>query len=226
MKDNSLGKLIHERRMSLGLTLEQVGNAVGVEKSTVKKWEDGFISNMRRDKISALARCLKLHPMVFIDDDDEWSEKETGSVKLVTPNASETVYDLFDVPLYESASAGFGKDAIDSIVGYVPLPLRSQSEAEEMICIKVSGDSMSPKIEDGDIVQVRRQSSVDSGDIAVVLVNKEEGYIKKVEYNVGTKPDYINLISLNREYPTMTFVGPEVQRVEVVGKVKRILRDL
>ena len=54
-----IGKLINKRRTELELTLEDVGNAVGVSKSTVKKWEDGFISNMKRDKIAELAKVLK-----------------------------------------------------------------------------------------------------------------------------------------------------------------------
>ena len=55
-----IGKLINKRRTELELTLEDVGNAVGVSKSTVKKWEDGFISNMKRDKIAELAFSMTL----------------------------------------------------------------------------------------------------------------------------------------------------------------------
>lgn len=62
----SIGDLIHIRRTELNLTLEEIGNAVGVSKSTVKKWEDGFISNMRRDKISSLAKVLQLNPVSLI----------------------------------------------------------------------------------------------------------------------------------------------------------------
>ena len=40
---------LEKRRKELGLTLEEVGNFVGVSKSTVKKWETGFIDNMKRD---------------------------------------------------------------------------------------------------------------------------------------------------------------------------------
>ena len=47
-----IGKMINQRRTELKLTLEQVGQAVGVGKSTVKKWEDGYISNMRRRRPS------------------------------------------------------------------------------------------------------------------------------------------------------------------------------
>ena len=62
----NIGELIHNRRLELDLTLEEVGNAVGVSKSTVKKWEDGFISNMRRDKIAALAKVLSINPVSLI----------------------------------------------------------------------------------------------------------------------------------------------------------------
>lgn len=59
---------IKNRRLELGLTLEQVGNHVGVSKSTVRKWETGFISNMRRDKIAKLAEILQLSPIDLMDD--------------------------------------------------------------------------------------------------------------------------------------------------------------
>lgn len=65
-----ISKLISDRRKELGLTLEEVGKIVGVSKSTVKKWEDGYISNMKRDKIALLAKALKLNPVVLITGDD------------------------------------------------------------------------------------------------------------------------------------------------------------
>lgn len=64
---NNIGKLIRERRTELKLTLEEVGKAVGVSKSTVKKWEDGDISNMRRDKIASLSRALRINPVSLIN---------------------------------------------------------------------------------------------------------------------------------------------------------------
>ena len=53
---------IKQRREELGLTLEEVGNIVGVGKSTVRKWETGDIANMRRDKIAKLAVALRTSP--------------------------------------------------------------------------------------------------------------------------------------------------------------------
>lgn len=61
-----IGKIIFERRKQLGLTLEDVGNAVGVGKSTVRKWENGMIKNMGRDKIAALAAVLQLDPVQLV----------------------------------------------------------------------------------------------------------------------------------------------------------------
>ena len=72
-----IGAKLKNRRLSLGLTLEEVGNAVGVGKSTVRKWETGDIANMRRDKIANLADALHTSPAYIMgwSDDPEAIEK-------------------------------------------------------------------------------------------------------------------------------------------------------
>lgn len=67
----TIGEMISARRKELGLTLEEVGKAVGVGKSTVKKWESGYIANMKRDKIAALSEILKISPTEFINSQNE-----------------------------------------------------------------------------------------------------------------------------------------------------------
>ena len=62
-----IGSKIKNRRKELGKTLEEVGAAVGVGKSTVRKWEQGMIKNMRRDKIALLAETLDLDPAELIE---------------------------------------------------------------------------------------------------------------------------------------------------------------
>lgn len=57
---------IRNRRLELGLTLEDVGQAVGVGRSTVRKWETGMIKNMGRDKIAALAKVLQISPVELV----------------------------------------------------------------------------------------------------------------------------------------------------------------
>jgi len=62
----TIGEIIKKRRIELGYTLEEVGNKVGVGKSTVRKWESGLIANMKRDKIEALASVLKVSPVELL----------------------------------------------------------------------------------------------------------------------------------------------------------------
>lgn len=126
------------------------------------------------------------------------------------------------IPLFESVSAGFGALAVNEIVDYVPLYFVSPAEAKETICIKVHGDSMYPKIEDGDIIQVHKQESVDSGSLAVVLLDGDEGLVKKVVYG----ETWIELHSLNPMYKPMRFNGADVERIRVVGLVKKIIKDV
>lgn len=57
---------LRKRRLELNLTLEEVGNIVGVTKSTVAKWEKGNIQNMKRDKIALLAKALDVTPNFII----------------------------------------------------------------------------------------------------------------------------------------------------------------
>ena len=109
-----IGELIRERRLELNLTLEDVGNAVGVSKSTVKKWEDGFISNMRRDKIASLAKVLRINPVSLINgelvlknqnNDFFLSEHEKQLVIAYRkhPDMQNAVDTLLNVPAAQSA---------------------------------------------------------------------------------------------------------------------------
>lgn len=73
------------RRNELGLTLEEVGNIVGVGKSTVRKWETGAIENMKRDKIVKLANALKVSPsyiMGFEENNTTSNQFETMAAHL------------------------------------------------------------------------------------------------------------------------------------------------
>lgn len=57
-----MGNYLSERRKEIGLTQREVAEAVGVAEATVSRWESGEIANMRRDKISALAKVLHCSP--------------------------------------------------------------------------------------------------------------------------------------------------------------------
>lgn len=74
---------MHEKIKALreqhGLTLEEVGRAVGVGKSTVRKWENGIIENMRRDKIAALAEILQTTPAYLMG----WEEVNLSGSEII-----------------------------------------------------------------------------------------------------------------------------------------------
>lgn len=208
-----IGKMINQRRTELKLTLEQVGQAVGVGKSTVKKWEDGYISNMRRDKIALLAKVLKMNPVSFITG--EFKEEEEQAIPLPQTN-------VFMRPVYDSISAGFGAVAQDVPVDYMPTYITCPSEQDKYIWINVHGDSMSPLIDDGSKILIKKQTSVDSGQIAAVLVDDEEAVVKKVLYNDNT----VELHSVNPYYPPRVFKNNDVTRVQILGLVKEVSKSL
>ena len=126
------------------------------------------------------------------------------------------------IPLFESVAAGFCAYASEDIQDYMPVYFHNPSEAEQTLCIKVRGDSMYPKIEDGDIIQVHKQEAVDNGAIAVVLLDGNDGLVKKVYYNATG----IELQSINPTYPPMRFDGADATRIRVVGLVTQVIKGI
>lgn len=80
----TIGEFINKRRLALNITLDEIGEAVGVGKSTVKKWETGYISNMKRDKIDKLAKILQVKPSVFLQTDIDY-DKAVSALDEITP---------------------------------------------------------------------------------------------------------------------------------------------
>ena len=89
MSENDLSRKIRDLRALHGLTLEQVAQLVGVGKSTVRKWETGFIENMRRDKIAKLAAALHTTPDYLMG----WSDAPSSSSSVVSPSHVEVAPD-------------------------------------------------------------------------------------------------------------------------------------
>lgn len=67
----NIGEKIKKRRIELELSLEDIGKEVGVARSTVGRWENGEIENMKRDKIMLLAKALKVAPSFIMGMDDD-----------------------------------------------------------------------------------------------------------------------------------------------------------
>lgn len=86
---------------------------------------------------------------------------------------------------------------------------------EEYFYLVVSGDSMEPRISSGDLALVHRQPDVESGELAVVLVDGEEGTLKRVVKRDGA----VILQPFNQSYQPQIFMGEELSQLTIVGKV-------
>ena len=106
-----MNQKIKELRLMRGMTLEQVGDLVGVGKSTVKKWESGQIANMRRDKIAKLAYALGTTPAYLMG----WEEMSDGfTSKYPQPNV---VQDVVTFPVIGEIAAGYDTVAVEDWSG-------------------------------------------------------------------------------------------------------------
>lgn len=184
---------IRRLRIEKGLSQEELAFKCGfTSRSSISKIELGQ-RDIRQGQIKAIAKVLNVTPQFLMDG--------------IEPNAE--IPEQIQVPLFASVSAGFGSTREEAI-GTFPVT----GVTGDIIAVLVSGDSMSPTIADGDTIIVRRQTSVDYGDIAVVRVD-DEHFVKKVEYT----PEYIRLVSLNDKYPPLVLVGKDILRCSVEGKV-------
>lgn len=195
----------------VGLSPNAVAKKLGFASGSVTRWKCG--SEPQSGNLLKIADYFGVTPQDLLSDQKLPSR---GDAVTMDPSG------VYMAPLFESVSAGFGAYAADLAVDRVPIYVTKAAEAAETICIRVSGDSMFPIISDGDIVQVRKQDSVISGSVAVVMV-EDEGYVKNVYYEDGK---WLELRSENDAYPPMRFEGRDIDRVRVVGFVTKVIKNV
>lgn len=71
----TLGEKIRKRRMELNMTMDDLGNAIGVQRSAINKYEKGMITDLKRSTIHALAKALQVSPLYLLDDDNDDDER-------------------------------------------------------------------------------------------------------------------------------------------------------
>lgn len=127
------------------------------------------------------------------------------------------------VPVLGRVAAGIPLDAVEEIMGYEDISSVRYSSGE-YFGLEIKGQSMEPKISDGDVVIVRKQSDVDSGDIAVVLVNGDAATVKKIKKS----PQGITLIPNNPAYEPIYYSNEEIESlpVSIIGKVVELRAKL
>lgn len=211
-----MGQKIYNLRTQKGLTLEELGNMVGVGKSTVRKWENGIIANMKRDKILKVSEALGTSPAYLMGWNEEVSpennSKDKSEQNSLPYNLSHTApQNLFVSERLPPLTPPAPDQQTESCI-----PAETDPKAD--FYIKVKGNSMiNARIYDGDVVFIKKQDSVQNGEIAAVLINGEKEAILKRLYHYKDKSLLI-LRSENSAYEDLIFINEELNNVKVLGK--------
>ena len=123
------------------------------------------------------------------------------------------------IPVLGRVAAGIPLTAAEYIIDTEEISQAMAADGE-YVGLKVKGNSMEPKISDGDVVIVRKQSDADDGDIVIALVNGDDAVVKRLKKYT----DGIALISNNPVYDPMYFSKSEIKEkpVEIIGKVQEL----
>lgn len=184
-------------------------NKTGLDKTLINKYLAGLMK-AKQDKLTILADTLNVNE-VWLMGYDIPMEKEyviKNDVKFYGGN----VNNKQAFPLLGKVRAGYNYLAQENIIGWITID-KKLADPENYFALKILGDSMQPVLYSDDIVIVHRQPDVESGQIAIVLVDDEEGTIKKVvKYD-----DHIELVAFNSYYPPRRL--DKSNKFKILGKV-------
>lgn len=197
----NISSVLKAKRKELGLTLAQIAEKIGVTEATVQRWESGNIKSLRHERIAKLADILGVTPAVLMG----WDEPTAPT--LPSPTITE---DTVTFPVITSVAAHYDGVSIDeSAAGEkieVPRAYLKGRKAEDFCAMRVRGDSMYPAFQNGDIVLVLRQSTMNhSGEIGVISYGDDEMTIKRINY--VQSEDWLELVPLKPVSPAQTDRG-------------------
>ena len=146
-------------------------------------------------KVQALADYFCINKIELID------ERKNEQPSTSTANTRKGVV----IPVVGSVAAGIPTEAIEDVIDTEEIP-QEMAATGKFFGLKIKGNSMEPKISDGDIVIVRQQEDAETGDIVIACVNGDEATCKRLrKYKDG-----IELISNNPSYEPMFFSNQEI----------------
>lgn len=123
------------------------------------------------------------------------------------------------IPVLGKVIAGIPIEAVEEILDYEEID-EQMARTGDFFALQINGDSMEPIMSQGDVVIVRKQDDVDSGDTAIILVNGDEATVKKVI----KKESGIMLVPNNTAYEPLFFDDYDIQTlpVSIVGRVMEL----
>ncbi len=202
----TIGQRIKERREELDITQDELAKRLGYKsRSSINKIELD-IYNLKQSKIKAIADALQTTPGYIMG----WNDTD----QYVLPISVQSL------PLLGNISCGNPILADEHIELYVELTTKIKAD----FCLKAKGDSMiNARIHDGDIVFIRKQDTVENGEIAAVIIG-DEATLKRVFYY----PDEGKLVlqAENPKYEPFVYIGDELNTVKILGKAVAFQSDI
>lgn len=196
-----LGEQIRYYRKKLCWNQSKLAAHLGVTQQAVGKWETGR-STPDPSTLMRLAECFGVSTDALLGR----KESSTVPVQPYIP-AAEVL-----VPVLGAVRAGYGALAFEEYKGNERANVR---DPENYFYLLVQGDSMEPRIQNGDLALVRRQPTLDDGDLGVVVYGEGEGTLKRFLRRGNT----VMLQPFNPTYETVVLEGEELEHLFIAGKV-------
>lgn len=175
-------------------------NDLSLNKSAVSTWCNGT-RLPRMDKVDLLAKYFKINRSNLIEERRSETQKHTVGIK---------------ISVLGRVAAGIPIEAIEEIIDTEEIS-EDMARSGEFFGLQIHGDSMEPRMYEGDVVIVRQQDDAESGDIVIAMINGNDATCKRlVKYADG-----ISLLSLNSKYDPMIFSNRDIKEkpVQIIGKV-------
>lgn len=221
LSKEDLGKYLNKIRTDKDISLREVYKRTGITFSHLSMIENG-----KRNVTPALLRTLaELYNADYID-----LYEKAGYIDLIEDEKLRKLgaiplsdLDMVEIPVVGTVKAGYDYLAQENIIDTLQVEASLVGNGSEYFALQVKGDSMSPAFIEGDTVVVKKQNDCENNEIAIVIVNGEEGTIKKVR---KTEQGII-LQPLNPAYAPMIFTNEEIKSIPItiVGIVKQLKRE-
>ncbi len=201
-----LSENIRYLRTKRGFSQDYIAEKLGYKSfTTIQKWESG-VSEPPVKKLKELAELLGA-------DMDDMNNK-----RLSNENNISTESRGVKIPVLGQVGAGLPIEAVENIIDTEEIS-EEMARTGEYFGLKIHGDSMEPRICDGDVVIVKKQDDAENGDIVIALIENEtynsEAFCKRIlKYAQG-----LGLVSLNSKYEPIMFSKEDLDRVKIIGKV-------
>lgn len=207
----SLGENIKMYRKAKRLTQQELAELSKLSRSYIADVErDRY--NPSVDTLQTIASALGIKPSALMGEEEPLNESKMIKLDMTT-------VEMIKIPVYGEIRAGYNSLAQQDIIGYEIVSKDSVADGEYFFLI-VKGDSMIEEgIREGMRVLVRKQRTCQHGKIGVVVVNGDEGTLKRVFY----EDDNVILQASNRNIPPRVY---PIEDVMIQGQVTQVIFDV